>query len=145
MKQKDVLTASADIDSNQYANTFVGCPNENPISSLDSKVSTNNYSAQTSGSNSKDSSDICSETPDTGNIKQANEGTSVLVGGLFCGAFPALLVGLGAICYHTGYRDGARETRPTIVQGDQHHTKIYNIAPSIGSNNSNNSNNTQKP
>jgi hypothetical protein len=33
-----------------------------------------------------------------------------------------------------------KEARPNIIHGSQNNTKIYNIAPSIGSNNNSNNN-----
>ncbi|MEG5175544.1 hypothetical protein [Microcoleus sp. B3-D7] len=111
--------------------------------------------------NGNQSSDSCIDYSDkrsgsvdfTGEAKQSSEQGSMIVGSLMCGAVPALVVGFGAFLYHTGYQHGAQESRPTIVHGNQHNTRIYNVAPSMaiapacayGSNNSNNSNNQHKP
>jgi len=65
---------------------------------------------------------------------------SIWVGSLVCGAVPALIVGFGAICYLTGYKEALNEARPTIVHGNQtvNNQKFYQITPSISSNNNNN-------
>jgi hypothetical protein len=102
--------------------------------------------------NGNESSDSCIDSSDNRNssvdstkeAEQSSEHGSMIVGSLLCGAVPALVVGFGAFVYHTGYQHGSQESRPTIVHGNQHNTRIYNVAPSIGSNNSNHSNN-QKP
>jgi len=58
---------------------------------------------------------------------------SKLVGSLVCGAIPALIIGFGAICYQTGYKEALNEARPTIVHGNQtvNNQKIYQISPSM--------------
>ncbi|MEG4850836.1 hypothetical protein QUB10_07990 [Microcoleus sp. B5-D4] len=91
-------------------------------------------------SDSIDSSDERIGSVDsTGESEQSNEQGSMILGSLVCGAVPALIVGFGALCYHTGYQQGGKEARPTIVHGNQYNSKTYHISPSIGSNNSNNS------
>lgn len=94
-------------------------------------------------SDSIDSSDERIGSVDsTGESEQSNQQGSMILGSLVCGAVPALIVGFGALCYHTGYQQRVQEESPTIVHGNQHNTRIYNVAPSIGSNNTNNQ---QKP
>ncbi len=81
-----------------------------------------------------DSTDSTNSTDSTDTTEHSGQG-SRLVGSLVCGAIPALLVGFGGLCYHTGYYHAVKEARPNIIYGSQNNTKIYNIAPSIGSNN----------
>jgi hypothetical protein len=89
-------------------------------------------------SNDSISSTISTDSPDSTEVKTGKG--SMLVGSLVCGAVPALIVGFGAICYQTGYKEALNEARPTIVHGNQtvNNQKIYQITPSIGSNNNNN-------
>lgn len=65
---------------------------------------------------------------------------SILIGSLVCGAVPALVVGFGAMCYHSGYQQALKEARPTIVQGNQtvNNQKIYQFSPSVGIGSNNN-------
>jgi len=88
-------------------------------------------------SNDSISSTISTDSPDSTEVKTGKG--SMLVGSLVCGAVPALIVGFGAICYQTGYKEALNEARPTIVRGKQtvNNQKIYQITPSIGSNNNN--------
>jgi hypothetical protein len=89
-------------------------------------------------SNDSISSTISTDSPDSTEVKTGKG--SMLVGSLVCGAVPALIVGFGALCYQTGYKEALNEARPTIVRGNQtvNNQKIYQITPSIGSNNNNN-------
>jgi len=87
---------------------------------------------------SKDSiSSTTSSTDSTDSTEVKTGKGSILVGSLVCGAVPALIVGFGAICYQTGYKEALNEARPTIVHGNQYNHRVYQIAPSIGSNNNN--------
>ena len=79
---------------------------------------------------------------DSTEITEESGKGSIWVGSLICGAVPALIVGFGAVCYQIGYKEAVNEARPTIVHGNQtvNNQKIYQIAPSIGSNNNNSHN-----
>ncbi len=84
--------------------------------------------------NDQFSNDSLTDSTATDSIEKSGK-RSMLVGSLVCGTVPALLVGFGAVCYHTGYEKAVQEARPTIVHGNQYNHKTYQIAPSIGSNN----------
>jgi len=88
--------------------------------------------------NDQFSNDSIIDSTDSTEVKTGKG--SILIGSLVGGAVPALIVGFGAICYQTGYKEALNEARPTIVHGNQtvNNQKIYQITPSIGSNNNNN-------
>jgi len=84
-------------------------------------------------------SDSTDSTHTTDTTEYSGQG-SMLVGALIAGAIPALVISFGGLCYHTGYQHAVKEARPNIIHGSQNNTKIYNIAPSICSNNNSNNN-----
>ncbi|MEG4210391.1 hypothetical protein QUB75_04830 [Microcoleus sp. K1-B6] len=92
--------------------------------------------------NDQFSNDSLTDSTDSTEITEESGKGSIWVGSLICGAVPALIVGFGAVCYQTGYKEAVNEARPTIVHGNQtvNNQKIYQIAPSIGSNNNNSHN-----
>lgn len=82
--------------------------------------------------NDQFSNDSISSTTSTDSTEVAESGKgSMLVGSLVCGAVPALIVGFGAVCYQTGYKEALDEARPTIVHGNQYNHRLYQIAPSM--------------
>lgn len=142
-KQRDGNTADFN-NGNQSTNSLVTFSDERGNVSVNSSESTDTklaqYGGQGEGNNGETEQDR-RNADGSGEADRPGDQGAVILGSLFCGAVPALVVGFGALCYHTGYQQGGKEARPTIVQGSQHNTKIYNISPSIGSNNSNNSHN----
>lgn len=142
-KQKNGNTANF-YNGNQSADSLVTSSDERGNLSANSSKSTDNkatqYGGEGGGNNEETESDR-RNAEESGEIDRPGDQGAVILGSLVCGAVPALIVGFGALCYHTGYQHGGKESRPTIVHGNQHNTRIYNISPSIGSNNSNNSHN----
>ncbi|MEG4503882.1 hypothetical protein QUA81_13545 [Microcoleus sp. F6_B4] len=82
---------------------------------------------------------LTDSTDSTETPEESGKG-SILVGSLICGAIPALVVGFGAVCYQTGYKQALQEARPTIVHGNQtvNNQKVYQISPSVGIGSNNN-------
>jgi len=87
--------------------------------------------------NDQFSNDLLTDSTNPTETPEESGRGSMLVGSLVCGAIPALVVGFGAMCYQSGYKEALNEARPTIVHGNQYNHRVYQIAPSIGSNNNN--------
>lgn len=85
------------------------------------------------------SDSLTDSTNSTETPEKAGKGP-ILAGYLICGAVPALVVGFGAICYQTAYKQALQEVRPTIIHGNQtvNNQKVYQISPSIGIGSNNN-------
>ncbi|MEG4838389.1 hypothetical protein [Microcoleus sp. B9-D4] len=139
-KQRDGNTADFN-NGSQSTNSLVTSSDArenvsvNPSKSTDTKLA--QYGGQGEGNNGETEQDRRNADGSGEADRPGDQG--VMLGSLFCGAVPALVVGFGAFCYHTGYQQGGKEARPTIVHGNQYNSKTYHISPSIGSNNSNNS------
>lgn len=143
-KQRDGNGNTVDFNNgNQSSDSFVTSSDKQGNISVNSSESTDTKFAQSGRENGRTNGET---EQDRGNADSSGDADRAGAQGvMFCslvgGAVPALIVGFGAFCYHTGYQQGGKEARPTIVQGDQYNSKTYNISPSIGSHNSNNSHN----